>query len=202
VDTLQVDDAAATANSSMDHDWIFSHVWDAVTEAIDRSEQHRHLSRLVAPAASSSSSSIGEEASAGLGTIEPTTWPGPHHPLLGTAASSPPDSSDASSSQLTRHAAAAAGGGGGIDDDPYTLEAAAPALMEKTALTVKEVRRGSILWMKKAKEGRPQKSRVSISSLINSSTEQAAAAVAAVGQGGGKAMSRREVKSEEEESFV
>lgn len=181
----------------MDHDWIVSHVWDAVTEAIDRSERHRHLSRLVAPAASSSSSSIGEEASAGLGTIAPTTWPGPHHPLLGTAASSPRDSSDASSSQLTRHAAAAAaaGGVGGIDDDPYTLEAAAPALMEKTARAVKEVRRGSILWMKKAKEGR-----VSISSLINSSTEQAA--VAAVGQGGGKAMSRRAVKGEEEESFV
>jgi hypothetical protein len=65
--------------------------------------------------------------------------------------------------------------------------------MEKTAITAKEVRRGSILWRKKAKEGRPQKSRVS-----NSSTEQAVAA----DQGGGKAMSRRAVKSEEGESFV
>lgn len=172
---------------------MVSHVWDAVTEAIDRLERHRHLSRLVA-----SSSSIGGEAVVGgLGIIEPTTWPGPQHPQWSSAL----DTSGRCSLEIRPVRDK------GDDDDTHE---AAP-LMLKTARIVKEVRRGSILWRKKAvkgneRDGIPQKSinRMSISSLAEERTsgssngEMQAAAV----QGGGQATSRRAVKGEEEESFV
>jgi hypothetical protein len=88
--------------------------------------------------------------------------------------------------------------------------------MLKTARIVKEVRRGSILWRKKAvkgneRDGIPQKSinRMSISSLISKAEERTSGSSngeiilqAAAVQGGGQATSRRAVKGEEEESFV
>ena len=84
--------------------------------------------------------------------------------------------------------------------------------MLKTARIAKEVRRESILWLKKAvkgneRDGIPQKStnRMSISSLISKVEERTSSngedKQAAV-QGGGQATSRRAVKGEEEESFV
>lgn len=76
--------------------------------------------------------------------------------------------------------------------------------MLKTARIAKEVRRGSILWRKKAVEGTerdgiPQRSinRMSISSLISNGEDKQAAV-----QGGGQATSRRAVKGEEEEPLV
>ena len=84
--------------------------------------------------------------------------------------------------------------------------------MLKTARIAKEVRRGSILWRKKAvkgneRDGIPQKNinRMSINSLISKVEERTSSdgedKQVAV-QGGGQATSRRAVKGEEEESFV
>jgi len=188
----KVNGTAAAANRLMDHDWIVRHVWDAVTEAIDRLERHRHLSRLVA---SSLSSSIGGEAAAAgrLGTIEPTTWPGPQHPQWSSVPAAL-DSSDGSSLEI-RPAR-------DNDNDDDTLEAA--PLMLKTARIAKEVRRGSILWRKKAvkgneRDGIPQKNinRMSINSLISKVEERTSSdgedKQVAV-QGGGQGTSRRAVK--------
>jgi len=177
-------DADADANQ----EWIVGHVWDAVTDRIDRLERHRHLSRLVAAS-----------SSAALGTVEPTSWPDPKHPFGrdrgGTTSSHGITPSPVAPEILSPH--------GGDTDDPLDT---AP-LMEKTARTAAEVRRDASLWKKKAKKddkSRPQKSRLSISSLISKAKEttESYGEGQAKGQSKATSASKRAVKDEEVESFV